>query len=79
MPEDNEADFARNIVKLMNDAALRAGLGVEGRVYAAEWNAGTLAGRLADAYREVIGTNGRISSELGRQAGNAVSPQVVNR
>ena len=79
VPEDNEADFARNIVKLMNDAALRAGLGVEGRVYAAEWNAGTLAGRLADAYREVIGTNGRISSELGRQAGNAVSPQVVNR
>ena len=79
VPEDNEADFARNIVKLMNDAALRAGLGVEGRVYAAEWNAGTLAGRLADAYREVIGTNGRISSELGRQDGNAVSPQVGNR
>ena len=79
VPEDNEADFARNIVKLMNDAVLRARLGVEGRVYAAEWNAGTLAGRLADAYREVIGTNGRISSELGRQAGNAVSPQVVNR
>ena len=79
VPEDNEADFARTIVKLMNDAALRAGLGVEGRVYAAEWNAGTLAGRLADAYREVIGTNGRISSELGRQDGNAVSPQMGNR
>ena len=79
VPEDNEADFARDIVKLMKDAALRARLGVEGRVYAAEWNAGTLAGRLADAYREVIETNGPISSELGRQTGNAVSPQVANR
>ena len=79
VPEDNEADFARNIVKLMKDAALRARLGVEGRVYAAEWNAGILAGRLADAYREVIETNGRISSELGRLAGNAVFPQGANR
>jgi len=79
VPEDNEADFARDIVKLMKDAALRARLGVEGRVYAAEWNAGTLAGRLADAYREVIETNGPISSELGKQTGNAVSPQVANR
>jgi len=79
VPEDNEADFARSIVKLMTDAALRARLGAEGRVYAAEWNAGTLAGRLADAYGEVIGTNGRISSELRRQAANAVSPEVATR
>ena len=79
VPEDNEVDFARNIVKLMQDAALRARLGVEGRIYAAEWNAGTLAGRLADAYQEVIGTNNRISSEPGRQDANAVSLEGVTR
>ena len=79
VPEDNESDFARNIVKLMKDAALRARLGDEGRVYAAEWNAGTLAGRLADAYEKVIGTNNRISCEPGRQDANAVSPEVVTR
>lgn len=79
VPEDNEVDFARNIVKLMQDAALRARLGVEGRIYAAEWNAGTLAGRLADAYQEVIGTNNRISSELVKQDVNAVSLEGVTR
>ena len=73
VPEDDEADFARNIVKLMNDPALRARLGVEGRAYAAEWNAGALAGRLANAYQEVIRADNRISPELNGQAGG-VSP-----
>jgi hypothetical protein len=63
----------------MNDSALRARLGAEGKAYAAEWNAGALAGRLADAYREVIGSNGRISPEPGRPAGAIVPAEVAIR
>lgn len=62
VPQDDEADFARHIVKLMNDPALRARLGAAGRDYAAEWNAAALAARLAGAYREVTGTSGPASS-----------------
>jgi glycosyltransferase involved in cell wall biosynthesis len=65
VPEDNEADFARNIVKLVKDPALRAHLGAAGRAYAAEWNAGALASRLAEAYREVMGAYRRVLSEPG--------------
>jgi 1,2-diacylglycerol 3-alpha-glucosyltransferase len=79
VPADDEADFARNIVKLMNDPALRARLGAEGRAYAAEWNAGTLAGRLADAYQEVIGANSSALPELDRGAGNACPAKVATR
>jgi glycosyltransferase involved in cell wall biosynthesis len=79
VPEDNETDFARNIVKLMNDPALRVRLCTEGKAYAAEWNAGALAGRLADAYRKVTGTEGRISSEPGRPAGAVVPAEVAIR
>jgi 1,2-diacylglycerol 3-alpha-glucosyltransferase len=71
VPEDNEADFARHIVRLVNDSALRSQLGAEGRVYASEWNAGALAGRLATAYREVIGDRGRIAPESGGRTGTA--------
>ncbi len=73
VPQDDEADFARHIVKLMGDSALRARLGAEGRVYAAEWNAGALAGRLADAYQEVIRAHRHVSSTLAGPAG-AASP-----
>jgi glycosyltransferase involved in cell wall biosynthesis len=79
VPEDNEADFARNIVKLLNDPALRARLGAEGRAYAAEWSAGALAGRLADTYQEVMGTNGGVLPELGKRAGNACPAKVAIR
>ncbi len=79
VPDDNEADFARNIVKLMSDPVLRARLGTEGRIYAAEWGAGALAGRLADAYHEVIATNGRGSTELDRRAGNVSPAKAVIR
>jgi 1,2-diacylglycerol 3-alpha-glucosyltransferase len=68
VPDDDEADFARNIVKLMNDPALRARLGAEGRAYAAEWNASALARRLADAYQEAIRTNSCVSPELNGRA-----------
>ncbi len=79
VPADNEADFARNIVKLMNDPALRARLGAEGRAYATEWNAGTLGERLADAYQEVIGANCSALPELDSEAGNARSAKVAIR
>jgi glycosyltransferase involved in cell wall biosynthesis len=62
VPQDDEADFARHIVKLMNDPALRARLGAAGRDYAAEWSAAALAARLAGAYREVTGASGAASS-----------------
>ena len=79
VPEDNEADFARNIVKLMSDPGLRARLGTEGRIYAAEWGAGALAGRLADAYQEVIAANGRVSTELDTRAGHVPPSKVAIR
>jgi 1,2-diacylglycerol 3-alpha-glucosyltransferase len=79
VPEDNEADFARNIVKLSNDPALRARLGAEGRAYAAEWNAGALARRLADAYQEVMGARGRALPALDMRAENACAAKVAIR
>ena len=79
VPEDNEADFARNIVKLLNDPALRARLGAEGRTYAAEWNASALARRLVDVYQEIITTNGRVSPDRDRLAGNASPARVAIR
>ena len=56
VPQDDEADFAAHIVKLMNDSGLRARLSEEGLVYVREWHADTLAGRLAAAWQEVIAT-----------------------
>jgi 1,2-diacylglycerol 3-alpha-glucosyltransferase len=79
VPEDDEADFARNIVKLSNDPALRARLGAEGRAYAAEWNARTLAQRLADAYQGVIETGNRVLPSLDTRAGNACAAKVAIR
>ncbi len=79
VPEDSEADFARKIVKLLNDPALRARLGAEGRAYAAEWNAGALARRLVDAYQGVIGTDNRVLPELDKRAGNASAAKVAIR
>jgi len=55
VPDDDEADFARAIVKLSKDPALRARLSEEGRAYAAEWSAESLARRMADLYQEIIG------------------------
>jgi len=79
VPEDNEADFARNIVKLLSDTALRAHLGAEGRAYAAEWNAGALARRLADAYQEVVRTSNRISPAPDGRAQGASPAKVAIR
>jgi glycosyltransferase involved in cell wall biosynthesis len=76
VPKDEEADFARNIVKLLNDPALRARLSAEGRAYAAEWNAGALAVRLAATYQEV--TDGRALSK-GASGAHAQHASVAMR
>ena len=67
------------MVKLLNDPALRARLGIEGRAYAAGWNAGALARRLADAYRDVTGTNSRVLPGLGGLTGTAPAAKVAVR
>ncbi|HVY06569.1 MAG TPA: glycosyltransferase [Burkholderiales bacterium] len=68
VPDDDEADFARHIVMLMNDPAARMRLAAEGPLYASEWSAGALANKLATAYREVLATS---RSDSGQSAGRA--------
>ena len=79
VPEDNEPDFARSVVKLMSDPALRARLGAEGRAYAAVWNAGALAGRLADAYQEVIRVSSRVLPEPDKRKRNPPAADAAIR
>ena len=54
VPEDNEADFAEHIVRLMRDGDLRARLAAEGRVYVREWHADALARKLVVTYQDVV-------------------------
>jgi glycosyltransferase involved in cell wall biosynthesis len=54
VPDDNPAAFALDLVRLLRDADLRAGLAREGRAYVLEWSDETLAGRMAELYRGII-------------------------
>ncbi len=54
VPEDNEADFAEHIVRLMRDGDLRARLAEEGRVFVHEWHADALARKLVVTYQDVV-------------------------
>ena len=54
VPEDNEADFAEHMVRLMRDGDLRARLAAEGRVYVREWHADALARKLVVTYQDVV-------------------------
>jgi len=54
VPEDNEADFAEHIVRLMRDSDLRARLAEEGRVYVREWDADALARKLVLTYQNFV-------------------------
>jgi len=54
VPEDNEADFAEHIVRLMRDGDLRTRLAEEGRVFVHEWHADALARKLVVTYRDVV-------------------------
>jgi glycosyltransferase involved in cell wall biosynthesis len=57
VPDDDEADFAEHVVRLMRDGDLRARLAEEGRAYVCEWHAGALARKLFATYQEVVATN----------------------
>ncbi|MGD8477962.1 MAG: glycosyltransferase [Burkholderiales bacterium] len=54
VPEDDERDFASNIVKLLSDDELRKRLSGEARLFAREWQSGVIAGRLASLYEQVV-------------------------
>ena len=54
VPEDNEADFAEHMVRLMRDGDLRTRLAEEGRVFVHEWHADALARKLVVTYQDVV-------------------------
>lgn len=54
VPDDDEADFAEHIVRLMGDGDLRARLAEEGRAYVREWHADALALKLVATYQDVV-------------------------
>ena len=57
VPDDDEADFAEHIVRLMGDGDLRARLAEEGRAYVREWHADALARKLVATYQDVLATH----------------------
>ncbi|MEM6792834.1 MAG: glycosyltransferase [Acidobacteriota bacterium] len=53
--EDDEADFAEKVLRLLTQQEVRLKLRREARDYAlGEWNAATMAGRLLDLYSELV-------------------------
>jgi glycosyltransferase involved in cell wall biosynthesis len=56
---DDEAEFANNVVRLLDDAPRRAAMSTEARAYAATWSATAMADRLAGLYTAVIGQASR--------------------
>ena len=53
VPEDNPAAFALEVVDVLRNDDLRNRLARDGRDYANEWSDETLAGRMADLYRQI--------------------------
>jgi glycosyltransferase involved in cell wall biosynthesis len=53
VPEDNPAAFAQAVLDVLHNPALRQHLAHDGRDYAHEWSDSTLAGRMADLYRQI--------------------------
>jgi glycosyltransferase involved in cell wall biosynthesis len=51
--EDDVADFAAKVTRLLQDAELRESVSAEAKAYAREWTAGRFARELADVYRSV--------------------------
>jgi glycosyltransferase involved in cell wall biosynthesis len=51
---DDEAEFARIVVRLLEDPVRRAAMSAEARVYAATWSATAMADRLATLYSCVV-------------------------
>jgi glycosyltransferase involved in cell wall biosynthesis len=71
--EEDEADFAACVTRVLRDPLLRAALGAEGRDYARGWNAPALAQRMEAFYRAVLDRAGaRAEGRTARPAaGNA--------
>lgn len=59
VPQDDEADFAEHLVRLMRDPQLRARLASDGRAYVREWHADTLARKLAATWQDVVNSRNR--------------------
>ncbi len=53
VPDDNPSAFALTLVNVLRDADHRRRLAREGLEYVVEWSDDTLAGRLADLYRQI--------------------------
>ena len=67
--EEDEADFARKVVRLLRDRALRDRLGAEAREYVQEWTARALARRMLGFYEDVA-TEHAVSSRATTQRGH---------
>jgi len=63
VPEDDECDFASNIVKLLGDDELRWRVSSEARAVAREWLSSDIAGRLASLYERVVNRRSRLHAE----------------
>jgi 1,2-diacylglycerol 3-alpha-glucosyltransferase len=54
VPDDNPHSFARALTRVLRDPDLRICLAEEARTYAVEWSEDTLAGRMAELYRQIV-------------------------
>jgi 1,2-diacylglycerol 3-alpha-glucosyltransferase len=62
--QENKAEFAAAVVKVLQDAQLREELHTRGRSYAQTWSSRVLAQRLADIYRAVPGVGTQRQQQL---------------
>lgn len=60
VPADNTDAFSFELVALLRNPARQRKLSDEGRAYAHEWSDETLAGRMADLYRHIHQSQGRL-------------------
>jgi len=54
--DDDEADFASKMVRLLSDSNLRTKLGEQARAYAQTWSAPILADRMLTFYQTLVST-----------------------
>ncbi|MGM0595084.1 MAG: glycosyltransferase [Pseudomonadota bacterium] len=64
--EEDEAEFASAVLRLLEDAALRRQLAEEGRSYAASWSAPVMAMRLEDVYMDTVESAFLFGREISR-------------
>ena len=61
VPDDDEVDFASNILKIVGNENLRHRLGREARAYAREWQSDAITKRLVGLYERVVASQARAS------------------